>query len=136
MISDLGARSYCYVVILITPSSPMPSRIGFHHALRGLRSVWKEERNFRIQMVSALLILLVGWAMSFTVAEFFAVCMMICLVLGAEILNTIVEDAFDLLHPSNHATVGKIKDMAAGLVLVQSIGAFAVGTVILLRHVF
>ena len=52
---------------------------------------------------------------------------MITLVLTAELLNTAFESALDAVHPDYHPKARVAKDVAAGAVLVASVGALAVG---------
>lgn len=114
----------------------MPLRFcrSLRYALHGWAVAWKEERNFRLQVVAGSAALLTGWALSFTLAEMLTIGFCILLVLGAEILNTIVEDLLNFLHPDRDPRVGKIKDLAASLVLLQSLGACVIGGTILLHH--
>jgi len=49
------------------------------------------------------------------------------LVLAAELLNSSIEALADHLHPEQHSAIGKVKDMAAGMVLIMSVAAVIVG---------
>jgi diacylglycerol kinase len=104
------------------------------HAVRGLRTVWREESNFRIHCGVAVAVLGGAVMFGFSFTEISVLFFAILLVLGSEILNTVVEDAYDALHPDHHRVVGKIKDMMAGLVLLNAMGAAAIGTVTVLHH--
>lgn len=99
----------------------------FEAAFAGVRAAWTRERNFRLEVVLAiaavavLLVLrpgLVWWAL---------VALVICLVLSVELLNSALEALIDHLHPDRHPEIKTIKDMAAGIVLLVSIGAAVVG---------
>jgi hypothetical protein len=46
--------------------------------------------------------------------------------LGAEVINSAFERLIDHLHPELHSEIGFIKDMAAGSVLLISIGALVI----------
>lgn len=104
------------------------------HALRGLRAVWREEANFRIHCVVAVLVLGGAVMFGFSFTEISVLFIAVLFVLGSEILNTVVEDACDALHPEHHRVVGKIKDMMAGLVLLNAIGAVVIGVITLTHH--
>ncbi len=54
----------------------------------------------------------------------------ITLVLVAELLNTAFEHLCDVVQPELHASVKAAKDVAAGAVLVASIGAAVIGALI------
>jgi diacylglycerol kinase (ATP) len=104
------------------------------HALRGLLYVWKEELNFRIQLLIAAFLIGVVFFFRFSYTEAALVIFSIILVLGAEIINTIVEDMLDKIEPNHHTLIGHIKDMMAGVVLVTSIGACAIGVATFVHH--
>ena len=97
------------------------------NALRGVRYVWNEERNFRIQSLVAIIVLGAALLLDVTVMEFVLLIVACALVLGAEIVNTFVEDLLDELHPDHHSIIGKAKDMMAGVVLVNTCAAIAIG---------
>ena len=52
---------------------------------------------------------------------------MIALVLAGELINSSIEALADHLHPQQHPAIGRVKDLAAGMVLVTSIAAMIVG---------
>ena len=49
----------------------------------------------------------------------------------AEALNTALESLADAVHPDRHPLVGRAKDAAAGAVLAASLGAAAIGLLVL-----
>lgn len=108
--------------------------MSFRHALRGLRSVWREERNFRIHCAAAVTVLLAAAFFGLTLLETALIVFAIAIVLGAEILNTVIEDAYDTLHPQHRPLVGRIKDMLAGLVLLNAAGAVVIGILVFGHH--
>ena len=57
---------------------------------------------------------------------------MIVLVLAAELFNTALEQLCDHLHPEKHANIKVVKDVAAGAVLILSIGALWVALLMIL----
>ena len=58
------------------------------------------------------------------------------LVLAAEALNTALEYLTDLVSPEWNALAGKVKDVAAGAVLISSVFAAAIGCLIILPKFF
>ena len=54
----------------------------------------------------------------------------ISFVLTAEIMNSAFEALVDFLHPERHPEIRVIKDMAAGGVLLASIGAVIIGALL------
>jgi diacylglycerol kinase len=104
------------------------------HAVHGIRLVWKDEANFRIQTFCALLILILLFAFQFSYAESAVVLFAVMSVLGAEMFNTLIEDLLNIIEPKHHTSVGKMKDMMAGIVLLFSVGAAVIGLLVFLHH--
>ncbi|MBI1754561.1 MAG: diacylglycerol kinase [Acidobacteria bacterium] len=99
----------------------------FHHrlsySLQGIRSAWRQEASFRSQALMALGVVVV-LAATRPAPLWWALLLMNCgLVLGAELLNTALEQTLDHLHPEIHPAIKVAKDCAAGAVLVFSLGA-------------
>jgi diacylglycerol kinase (ATP) len=75
-----------------------------------------------------------GAILGFSRTEWIVVVLCIGAVLGAEAFNTAIEKMCDHLHPQQHPEIGKVKDLAAGAVLLVSIAAAVCGVMILLDH--
>ena len=114
----------------------MPKHLlrSLRHALHGLRLVWHEERNFRIHIVAAVIVFLAMGLLHFSPTEAALFTMMILLVLGAEIVNTLLENLLDIIEPRHHTAVGRMKDMMAGVVLLLSCGSLLVALFVFLAH--
>lgn len=108
----------------------------FRYAARGVAYAMYQENNFRYHMLATLGALVVGWATKFTVTEWCLVLMLIGMVYAAEIVNTAIEKLMDKLHPGQDPDVGRVKDLAAGAVLVASITAAVVGSIIVFGKLF
>ena len=108
----------------------------FFYAFRGLKYVWQEERNFKIQSIVALFLIAIILFFRFSYFESCAVILAITLVLASEILNTFLERTLDKVESNFNPLVGKIKDAMAGVVLVNSIGAFIIGVLTFWHHFF
>lgn len=102
----------------------------FKWALHGLKTVWKEERNFRIEIGIAIIVLLVAFFDATSKTEWALLWIAIAMVLGSEILNTAVEDICNKIEPKHDAVIGKIKDTMAAFVLVSCIGAIFIGFIV------
>jgi diacylglycerol kinase (ATP) len=105
-------------------NQPFHRRLSF--SLQGLGAAWRLEASFRFQCLMALgvVVLLVILRPP---APWWALLLMNCgLVLAAELFNTALEQALDLLHPELHPAIKLSKDCAAAAVLVFSLSA--VGT--------
>lgn len=106
----------------------------FKYAWHGLLSVYRDERNFRVECLAAIAALLGGVLFSFSFVEFAIVTVVIALVLSLEILNSAMERYLDVVEVRMKTYVRLIKDMLAGAVFVGSLGAFLVGIFLYLPH--
>ncbi len=107
-------------------------KISFQVAFKGIRIAIKQEQTFTIQiLIGALILILMYWLPLNNIERAIIILTMI-LVWSLELINTQIERALDILHPDFHHKVGQIKDMAAGAVLIVSIGSIFIGILILL----
>lgn len=103
----------------------------FCDAWHGLVYVWKNEQNFQIQVLVAVLVLIAMIYFRPRKYEIIVLLILIVSVLTMELMNTALEYLADLFKPRLHPYVGLIKDIMAGAVLLTSIGAFIIGIIIL-----
>ncbi|MFH1797775.1 MAG: diacylglycerol kinase [Candidatus Omnitrophota bacterium] len=103
-------------------------------ALEGIIHTLKTERNMRLHFFVAFLVLIGGIYLNFNAVEFMLLCFAVTFVLVAEMINTVIEHAVDLISGEYHPTVKIVKDISAGAVFVSSINALVVGYLLLLRH--
>lgn len=106
----------------------------FYYAFRGLKFVWKEEFNFRVQIIIALLVVAAMAYFRFSFAETAVVIVAITIVLMAEIMNTALENLCNKIEPNQDGAIGKIKDMVAAFVLLSTIGALILGILTFFHH--
>jgi diacylglycerol kinase (ATP) len=102
--------------------------------MRGFCFVWKEERNFRIQLYLAGVAVVFLFLLDFTPLESAVIVLCMAVILAAEMFNTFVEDLLDALHPQRDPNVGKVKDIMAGIVLLMCTVAVAVGAITVAQH--
>lgn len=107
----------------------------FRYAFKGI-ILGFSGRNFRVQFVAAMLAVTAGLYFGITMLEWSLVVISIVMVLAAELLNTGLERLCDKLHPEMHPEIGAVKDMAAGAVLLLSMGAAIVGVLIFGWRIF
>ncbi len=105
----------------------------FEYALKGLVYAVKHERNMRIHMVIAILVIIASLFLNLTRMELIALVFAIALVLITEILNTSSELMVNLITEKHHLSAKLIKDMSAGAVLFSSVSAIVVGYLIFVR---
>ncbi len=101
------------------------------HAKDGLIDLVTEERNFRSHLVSAFLVILAGLLFRVSLIDWAWLFLVIFLVIIAETINTIIENVVDLVVGKRYNVIAKrIKDIAAGGVLITSGFAVLVGCII------
>ena len=101
-------------------------------AINGIKTVFKEEQNFKTEAFLGVVALLLGLILSITKIEMVIVIFCIIIVLTGEIVNTAIEDLCNKVEPHHDKTIGKIKDIMAGFVLIASIGSIVIGLIIFL----
>lgn len=96
--------------------------------------VFKNEQNFRIQMVVGLVVFVVILYLPLRTWEAIVLILLVIMVLTMELLNTALEHFTDLFKPRVHPSVGVIKDIMAASVLMTSLGALIIGLIIIGSH--
>jgi len=107
----------------------------FINASRGFVYVWRHERHFRFHLFVGLVVLLFALYIRVSALECAGLVLIILLVLVLEIINSAVERLVDVVTPRLRDQIRIVKDMLASMVLLASLGAVAVGLLILLPHI-
>ena len=100
-------------------------------AIEGIIYAVKTQRHMRYHLFAALAALILGLVLNISRIEFILLCMSIVLVLVTEMLNTAIETTVDMISEKYHPLAKNAKDIAAGVVLIASIGALMLGYLIL-----
>ena len=103
----------------------------FGYAYRGLVSAVRTQRNMRFHVFSAVVVLVASLLVGVSELELAVLVLTILVVFVAEMFNTAMEFAVDLVTSEYHPLAKLAKDVAAGAVLVASVGAVLVGYLIL-----
>lgn len=120
----------------VPDTSPyLRSRVqSFRHAFAGLAFVVRHEPNMRIHIAAAILAVILGWLLQIDAVEWRWLMLAIGLVLGAEALNTAVEQACNALARQHNAAIKAAKDAAAGAVLIAATTAALIGASVFGPH--
>lgn len=102
----------------------------FQAAFEGIVHVVQAERNARLHLLIAIIVLSAGVLLDISNTELAAIFFAIIIVFVAEVVNTAIEKTLDLVHPRQDEQVRIIKDIAAGAVLVAAIGAAGIGVAV------
>ena len=109
---------------------PFLERLSF--ASLGIVAAWQRERSFRAQVLLGIAATAFTAILAPSLIWAAMIALSIALVLALELLNTALECVIDHLHPETAPEIKLAKDIAAGAVLLASIGAVAVGMLMIL----
>ncbi len=87
-------------------------------ALSGIIEAIIHERNIKIDFVFAVLAILMSLLLGFDRKEIIIVCIMIGVVMAAEMINTAIENLADVVTTEQNPKIKKVKDTSAGAVLI------------------
>ncbi|MDT8420191.1 MAG: diacylglycerol kinase [Desulfuromonadales bacterium] len=105
-------------------------------AIDGILWAVKTQRHLRYHFLAALLVLFCAFIFKVSTLEFFLLILAALLVIFAELINTAIETLVDLVTEEYNELAKRTKDIAAGAVLVTSVGAIIFGYLVLSRHFF
>lgn len=107
----------------------------FRYALEGLSHAIKYNRNLRIHFVIGLIVVLASIFLHVTPFEMSILGVMILLVISSEMINTAIEEMVDLIIQEHKKEAKIAKDVAAGMVLIASVGSAIVGFLIFTPYI-
>ena len=103
----------------------------FKYAYSGISYVLKTSRNFKIQLIFAVISLMIGFLLQISQSNYVILITTIMSVLILEILNTSIESIVDLVVKKEFSSLAKIsKDTSAGAVLLASINSVIIAVYI------
>ena len=102
----------------------------FNHAIDGVIYTARTQRNMKIHLFAALVVLIACFCFDISKDQFLILAITITMVIGAEIINTAIEAAIDMTTNYYHPLAKIAKNAAAGAVLVTAINAVIVGYII------
>ncbi|HSZ24994.1 MAG TPA: diacylglycerol kinase family protein [Cytophagaceae bacterium] len=108
----------------------------FRCAIRGFGKVMRYENNAKIHLIATLVVLIFGFYFRISFRDWCLLLIAVTLVWVSETLNTAIEKLVDLLSPDYNEKAGNIKDIAAGAVLIASIGALIIGIIVFDHYLF
>lgn len=105
------------------------------HALHGIRLLFTTQPNFLLHLAATIAVIVLGIFFRISLLEWALVVICIGAVLASEAFNTALEFLADALEPDHNPLIGRAKDVAAGAVLMTSVGAAVVGLLIFVPHI-
>jgi diacylglycerol kinase len=108
----------------------------FGFALNGLKTAVLDEHNLRIHLFAAFVATLLGFHFEINNTEWIILALTIGFVIAMELLNSAIESLADYAcKEQKHPLIQKVKDIAAGAVLISAISALVVGLLIFIPKV-
>ena len=116
-------------------NSFLQSRIAsFKFAFQGIFFMLRTQKNAWIHLFSTILVIALGFYFKLNKLEWGMIIFAIGLVISAEMINTAIELLTDIISPEHHEKAGRVKDIAAGAVLIAAISAAIIGIIIFLPY--
>ncbi len=108
----------------------------FGYALKGLFIALREEQNMRIHLAAIVVVTFAGIYLGLSAIEWAILALTIGFVVSMEMVNAAIEGIVDHVSPEYHKQAGKIKDLAAGAVLVSAVVATVIAVYIFGNKIF
>lgn len=103
----------------------------FRNARKGFRLVIKSEKNIRVHLVVASIVMTAGVLLSFNSIKFCILLLAISSVISAEMLNSAIEFTLDsVYHNKYNRMVGMAKDISAGAVMLCTMISISIGVIL------
>lgn len=102
----------------------------FRVAVNGIVHTFRTQRHMRVHLYVTLVTVLGALLLNLRLREILILLFMITFVLVAEMFNSAIEATVDLISPNYHPLAKFAKDIAAGAVLITTVMAIIVGTLI------
>ena len=103
----------------------------FKNARKGMRLSIKSERNIRVHLFTASLVLVTAYCLNFSIVKFCILLLTIAGVISAEMFNSAIEFSLDAIFQNRYCRmVGMAKDIAAGAVMLVTISAVMIGVLL------
>lgn len=103
----------------------------FKNARKGMRLSIKSERNIRVHLFTASLVLVTAYCLNFSIVKFCILLLTIAGVISAEMFNSAIEFSLDAIFHNRYCKmVGMAKDIAAGAVMLVTISAVMIGVLL------
>ena len=99
----------------------------FNFAVEGIVHVVRTQRNMRIHLLAAVIVLVAAIWVGVSKLELIALLLAIAFVFIAEMINSALEQAIDVATTSFDPLAKLAKDVAAGAVLIATVNAIAIG---------
>lgn len=109
----------------------------FGYAINGLYSLFKETPNAQIHLIVAIIAVALGFICKISNNEWLTLIIVIGVLISMEAVNTALERLSDYAcNKETHPLIKKVKDLAAGAVLIAALTVLTAGIIIFLPKIF
>lgn len=103
-------------------------------AIEGVIYAFRTQKHIKVHYLIAAAALILSLLFKLPIIEFVVFAMAIIILLFAEMLNTAIEEAVNLIEDRHHIIAKNAKDVSAGAVLISSIGVAIMGYMIFSKY--
>lgn len=105
------------------------------NSLNGIKYTFISERNLKIQVVFAIVVIIVGFLLKISLDKWLILCLTIGIVFFAEAVNTAIEKVLDVYSEKYNENIKIAKDVASGAVLITAIMSVIIGCIIFIPEI-
>lgn len=105
------------------------------NALAGIKLIFKNEINFRIELVAALLAIIFGFLFKISYYEWIAISLVMSLVFISEAINSSIEALADIMSKDFKVNIKYAKDVSSGGVLISTVVSLVTGLIVFLPYI-
>ncbi len=102
----------------------------FKYAFNGFKLTFKNEQNMVIHIIVATIVTICGFIFKISLIEWCICLSLFALVIGAELMNTALENTVDLISKERSMNAKVAKDTSAAFVLTFAILSIIIGLII------
>jgi diacylglycerol kinase (ATP) len=107
----------------------------FGYAFKGIWMLFRHEANAQIHLLAIIIVTIAGIYFHLSLIKWALVAIAIGMVISAEAFNSAIEKLTDGIYKEQNENAGKIKDIAAGAVLICAITAVVIGIIVFLPYI-
>ncbi len=114
--------------------NPKKLFFSFRNSFHGLRVAFLEENSFKIQAITALVVVILMFSFPLHHIERAILVLAMVIVLGLELLNSQIERMLDMAQFDHNPKIKDIKDLSSSAVLIAAVGALIIGLFIFIPY--
>lgn len=109
-------------------------KIGFKYAFKGIKLLWRSEKNFRIHTLLFGVLVSLSFYLNISKIEWLIILTLSAIVFATEALNSSIEKICDKIEPNKSDDIAWIKDVAAAAVFISALFSFTCALIIFLPY--